>query len=490
MKRRGSSYLLAAATAVVVALGAALWFGGIGGGGTAAGAWVVVEQGVTPGARLGGVVADEADGGVAAAREAQLGSVEEELPPRVRSSLPRDGFEHRVVVVDEHGIEHAEENGQLSVRSTTGGGSTVVQVVAGRALVKLVGPLEPRHGTLGGRDVLAAPHAPAARLHDGEPPVLRTAWVRETVVRVVAADTGIDLGGFEYTLRAGAPTGGGPPPQFYSREEKRRGDSPLVLGPRDAPETTGPSTLSVRLRGYAFGSFAFDLRLPGERRFELQPAGDLEVAVEPAWDERSFALQVLRPGDPEALLAVAWGPIRTPTRFADLPIGPVEVEAVEEGATGERRVLGRTEATIERGATTPVTLCLAEPETREESPLAGTLVLPREWRGVPESLRTSVHNVRTWGRSRAARTAALVPMPGGDEETFGWSIGALESGSCLLELDARLPWVWIAFRFDHQSPGRGDLALVVPPRADATVRLVDAETGAPVRVESLRAELT
>ena len=384
-----------------------------------------------------------------------------------------------IVVEDEGGEEHAQENGWFRLISWRGSGGSGegVEVVAGtwRATVAADVTLGVQEIELGGRRAATLGEDRIPLPADGRVE-LRARWFRGTTLRVLDVETRMDLEDVTVVHAEAWPRPEGSHPGEVSdvRTVVREADSPLAL---PAMELKG-GMFHVAAPGRAWKRISLDALQGGERIVVLEPGGALEIEI------------VGETGDPGAKLRVR-APNRLPVAELDLgdrprlvleglPIGLARV-AVELGKWWDDPVvLGRGEATIEAGGRARLRLMIEPAPLAEAVPFGGEVVVPVEWELDRFLLVLKLLDPPLGGREEAVRLSSRVLAPVAERPgTWRWEHPNAQAGRYELELYP----LYFSTTVEVGPGGDENVRLEAPPPGEVLVRTVDARTGAEIEVE-------
>ena len=387
-----------------------------------------------------------------------------------------------IVVVDEAGVEHARETGDLHILAWNTSGSVGrldsdlrVHVESGafefRVLADSLLSIPDVH--LGGR-LAILDERNLGRVPDGRQLHLRATWLRPTRVVVRAADTGRELTGIQgVEVEAGR------------RTVPSVAQTPLELG--DSPVTLCATRLDwnrvraffLRAPGYAWQVVEV-VAAGGERVVELVPGGALEVEVTGSIPQAKTYLRV-RPADRpwwcEAEIEIGSTPATH--RIDSLPAERRHV-AVERGPDHNPVPITRAEVELVAGATASLRLDLDAAPARELVPLAGTLRLPAIWGFAPEALYIRAAEP-TEGRWRHVPDRGTFERIDGTEDLWSWSVAPVEPGAYVISLVR----TGCSVRAEVPLAGRTDVHIEVPAPADVEVVVVERTSGEGALVTNL-----
>ncbi len=341
---------------------------------------------------------------------------------------PADGdIRGTVTLVAENGREHVAESGNAQIAVTCVGKYTVhrVTIEAGRWRLDLPDwpeKLELLSAVLGGRRT--GPAEPVVAPAHAEPFGLRVRSLPELTLRVVADDTGADLG----DVTALAEESG-----FHDRHPAGRNQlavataarSPLRFQATKAGET---QWFFVGAPGYAWNTVEISLSDPSERVVRLVRGGSVEVPLHgklPA----GAVLRVRPEGGRECRLEIE--SIRA-RRFpiGGLPCGSWLV-ALEVGVwVDQAEVIAQATVEVVAGATVSATLHIPNGAARPPSTVhvTGKLYVPSGWRDVRELVLEGAG--KTKARFPGWRRLKIADM-------FGFSPRAIQSAITAANFAAR-----------------------------------------------------
>lgn len=301
-----------------------------------------------------------------------------------------------------------------------------------------------------------------------------------TLLHVRAADTGQELTGVEVVRGVLLASIGWSYPGPYVKRDvlAASATSPISL---DNPDETTVGGVArpyfARARGYAWGRIDIELGLGTEHELLLPPGGSLSVELTGSMPPPDLAELLIRaansthPG-PDAIRTLDGS---TAFVLESLAAGRQIVQVAISHSDPATSKLGEGEVDIVAGATAHLTLLLREIPHRDEVPLEGIVIVPKEW-GIDEF------------RLTAFPLGATTPMPGdhvpplesksmrrveGQPEARAFSWPAVPVGSYALDV---LPPGW-SMTVEVGPRGLTDARVEVPPPALVSVRVLDVNLG-------------
>ncbi len=265
-------------------------------------------------------------------------------------------------------------------------------------------------------------------------------------------------------------------PGVAGESAEERGASPVRL---DAPEEGQFRTVFARSPGYAWGRIDLGTE-QAERVLALDPGGDLHVRIVGGPRDPGTKLRVLSAEG--RLLAELDLHTAEELEIVALPEGPVDVVA-QLGKLEWPRELARERVEILARSPASVTLALEAVEAARWVPLAGSLVLPPEWKLDDFQLVFQLQgpSLERWpGRALVDR----VEMTLAERETglYLWDARSVQAGVYTVEL-AELGWGCVTVVGGN---GTREARLVVGPPCDVRLRCLTAGTRAPAGFVELR----
>jgi len=234
----------------------------------------------------------------------------------------------------------------------------------------------------------------------------------------------------------------------------------------------------VGCAGYAWERIEIDFGAGGERRLRLDPGGDLEVGLVGGDVPRGARLNLWRDGFRPFAQVTLEG--ENPILLRDLAPGACEAR-VEVGDWWSDPIrLAEAPIEITAGETTRILLRLSAPPELMLAPLAGTVVLPREWEVDRPQLQAKFLDTPLDGENAYRYQNNLLRAPGA-EDTFLWDLGDVQTGRYHLVVSQ----VEYAVAIDLGPEGATDVELVVPPPVTLRVFPRDTRTGEPAELERL-----
>lgn len=380
----------------------------------------------------------------------------------------------RLVVVDPQGAEHTNEDGSFALHVSADAEDEPVRVeVRGGAFEIAELAIE---GDLRIADVRAEGRLAYLKTDRYAFPadrqlVLRAHWLPDTTLRVVDAQSGIDLEDITLVDGVYAFRDRVHPGSFEEDNVRlRNARSPLTL-----PEADGQVTYWVHAAGYDWAPVRIDRRAGGERRVALSAGAVLRVHVPAADDEFRIVVRVY-PAEGATHRALAeLPPSAGSCTFEGLPAGEVEVRAEIGIWSDPPLVLGRAGTALTAGRRSEVTLDLqSEVLEHPAAPLAGTLALHK----LPEISTELRLEIRPTGRPavrdgdwKSIRRDEMTEEASGNQ-LFGWRAGRVTPGSYVAILHPyQLP-----YPFDVPTHGTADVLIEAPEVGTVHIRIVDRDT--------------
>jgi len=306
---------------------------------------------------------------------------------------------------------------------------------------------------------------------------------RQTMLRVVATESGADLNGVtlvaRHMLDRGVEFPGSSLPEDQTVRDLR---SPIDVSPLAAKfDVFGVARLLVGAEGRAWTPIELDLRAGGERTVSLPRGGDLLVRVRGV-DRASRSQLRLRRERGEPPIALATLAKDDDLDFRGLAPGELAV-TVEVGDWFKTPlVLGRAKAEVVADQVATVELVLDPPPISERARIAGVAYFAQEWPKTPTALSLVLLDTPLEGfDDRRSLTLAPIESARDGYRAFRWSLDAAQVGR--YELLSYEP----SFSIVIEAPrgGRDDFEFVVPPPVDLYVEVLDDATGLAVVTDKL-----
>lgn len=387
-----------------------------------------------------------------------------------------------VVIVDEKGVERANESGTLSVLAATSEADVDRQELAfenGRWSTRIKKGAFLMVGKLvaGGREALlpkSRPSTPGA-----DPIEVRGKWLPRGRLRVVDAATKQDLR--EIEVRSAENRG--PNPDWI-----HPGDSSEIAtveksidSPFDLPVHMRVTSYWLHARGYAWARVDFDHTVGGERTVELSAPAALEIAVSGSTPPEGACVRLYPKHDVsfgnEARVSVPVA-LSGATRIDDMPPGHY-FACVELGEFDTRQRLGETEVDLLERATARATIAIDTSKLDVDTVhLYGTLAVPE---GV-DLARVELVLGREGGEAADVRLKwTQMTAIDGQPLARRWDAGRVRTGAWGATVRP------VLYRQLIHAEGAGELQaeIRVPELVKVHVTVADAATGAVVEPERL-----
>lgn len=340
----------------------------------------------------------------------------------------------QLIIMDVDGRELNHENGEIELRAPADAGEKVIAIPFENGSFSLAGLRTGQYRVEGAKGGAKADprqvafkdpqfvYSPDVRL------ILRGTYLRDSVLYVVDAGTGVPLGSVSVLVKkqhhAGAEQNH-PGPHGQSDFCVRNKPSPVRL-----PRVRGMRSYWVTANGYAWGFIQVDHETGGERELRLERGGSLKVQVvgNDTIIETYFRLR-----SRDSRQVVTTFLLNESGGWQGLGgIAPGEYDArVEVGpADGEVVLLGETQTIVGAGETSTVRIELHGDPIPALVPVGGVLVLPPAHRELRPSLRI--------------RPADGPAFRRGDVKRVGWDAMATHENT---------PGV-LSWNADHLTPGR------------------------------------
>ncbi len=406
-----------------------------------------------------------------------------ETPPQPQSTAPVGGPEGRVsgtiVVVDAEGVEHPEEDGEIKfVLWTANSGSQAKVVVRGGRFsfdpdedVRI----EVSDATLGGRRA----YVPGEHEVTDGVIRIRAVWPGRKLLRVVDADSGVDLDGVVAIASTDWKTDDCEHPGHWKdadlRIEGERSPCELKLPAEQKHWVRWEETLWVRSPGYAWGRLKVNYASALERRVELRRGGGLAVQVTGEKPKSDTVLRLRRVHVKQPILEM---PLKMGERLIEgLAPGPYLLSAEQGNWWKSPLELVRQTVEVTIGARAPAVLQVLPRPDKATVPFAGALFLPPAWKTSRLSLRFEPIGRPgvTDGDEHRLDLSSMEPDPAKDG-LYRWDLGDVVPGKYEVVCYA-IDMQWV---IDTGPAGRRDAEIVIGEPVDAAVRVIDDATGAAV----------
>ncbi len=389
-----------------------------------------------------------------------------------------------VVVRDLAGAAHARESGSLELElrySVHGAEIEAVEVVEGRYETRV--PRDVLLGVglaeLGERQALADPPfepvpVPADGVFDVE---LR--WLSPMLLHVRSRVDGRELDGctIVYADNVYGSDHPGPFAEDVATDVLREGvASPVELELAPGPRGGRIRSLFVRAAGHAWRRIEVDVVVGGERTVELDPGGSLFVVA-----------RGVDPSDPP-FVVLRRPPEERGYLYGSVADGSASFEAIAAGrydvlvVTDSELVLARSQVDVVASQRARLELDLDEtPPSLPGVSLAGTLVMPPEWRpdAVGQAPSLDVERLEVEPGDDLWLEPEVSPIEG-RPRAFAWRV---EVHPGRFWISTGREWGLVV---DVGPAGREDVLLEVPSEVEVVVRVVDVVTERPVHPRSVR----
>ncbi len=387
----------------------------------------------------------------------------------------------RIRVADRDGVEHLHEDGSFVVLSWPHDErqETAVEIRSGQFAADLpaVSSVRVEQIVLGRRHAAMQERWQDLEVAPGGFLDLSAHWLEDVVLRVIAADTGIELDELQVLRLTEWPRD-----DFEHPSTPREGEVLLASAASPIRLTLDHSeggyerwVCCLRRPGYAWNRVEVDPFVGGEELVVLQPAGSLCVTVVAPQRSPYTMLRLRRCEDDceDAILNDCLGE-RDQVEIESVAIGSYLVNGELGYWWDEPRVLGSVPVTIAAGVQSFVTLELAPPPSFRKVPLTGTVLFPRAW-GVDEFILylRYLDEPLDGGDDHVVLSSNDMEQVPGAPETFRWDFGSVQPGRYLIG----------SAQADHEElvevgdNGRTDVRLVLPAPARVSLRVVDQGTG-------------
>jgi hypothetical protein len=498
------------ALALLVAIGALVWvFSGPAEGDGDAFARTETEQSEEAAPEASAPVAPLADDEREAVTAPPAGDVTEVAPPVERVVVPdprADGVPTRrvdgaVVVSDSARVEHFTESGTGTALVWIGNTGTLEKLAIEDGRWFLDVPLEARLGfqdfVLGGRTAkLGAESAPREITEHGRVTV-NARWVDAAVLRVLAADTGLELDGVEVreiendVAYPDLPRSPGATGQVLFAAAA----SPVELPTTRRPFQPAKAVLRVRAPGYAWGAITVDLLAGGQHEIVLERAGGLDVTLVgdasgstlrvevpyEEWIRRTPVFARVDDATRQLLLENASGqrgPLIHEQALGDerevaidsIPPGDYDVRVEFGAATAEPILLGRARALVPEGGRGSAAVTIEAPPEVVLVPLRGEVVVPPEW-GLGAGFILNLELLDEPAPGRSAHSHPDVRFPADANGVYPFDAGEVEPGRYV----AFVHFLTLAVEIEVGPEGATDARIEFPPPARVRIEARDAD---------------
>ena len=417
-------------------------------------------------------------------RQPELASVaaptasRQSIEPAVRTPPRRAPvLEATIVVVDPQGVEHPAESGSIRwMLQARDGGMGESPVEKGSFRIEHENPGQVRFVdlVLGDRATVLDPSPPSVQFPPDEPLVLRARWLEGTLLHVLDLETRAELNDVTVVL---TPFGGRNPllpgdPRWVTTVVSS------VASPIELPRARqNASEYRVMSPGHAWARAVLRPDDSGELEVLLGPAGDLEIELAGAELPAGARLHVRRPPK-DWTYEDELGERRT-VRLEHVPIGEHEIEINQRNGDGQLLLLARTSATVQRGELARAVLELPQPPVPRRADLSGVVVFSPGWRSSGFQLECVLLDGPRFFRSFESDE---LEQDAAHPERYHWRAEDVPAGRYRVRVLP--PSVYRILTVE--PPGCDHVELVIPPPAAVEVRVVDAATGEPVRVNDLQ----
>jgi hypothetical protein len=304
-----------------------------------------------------------------------------------------------------------------------------------------------------------------------------------TILRVVGADTGLELGGVDLVPIEGLLEDDvHPGPNYQKRAIATGVPSPIDMRALGEKVRSGVNNLRVHAAGYAWTKITLDTRAGGERTVKLEPGGSLRLTLIDNSGSKGIQVRLRGPSkEPTPVVSVSASG-RSEIALDGLVPGAYTIAAELGDWYRDPLSLGRVEAQITAGQETRATLTI-DPAPRSETAAAGGVVIvPSEWNLERVMVTLKLLDTPLEGRKDYFTADAKLARTQEDgQQVFEWSLRDLQVGH--YELGVFRPPASLVVELP--SGGKTDFRLELAPPADLEVRVVDDITGDDVAVDRL-----
>lgn len=302
-------------------------------------------------------------------------------------------------------------------------------------------------------------------------------WPENSILRVKAADSGLELGNIELVAGLDWPKSDDTHPGKYSPDKVllSSGQSPIDLSGLDRDDDYyEPRIYYARSPGYAWNRIEINHDLGGERILTLERCGSAKITIA-GCDPNSKACLRFRPNAPNEMRP-----------YLDLPLNKARFVTVDSLTPGEYnvsveigkwwsfpQVLAKEMVLLRVGQCTHLTLTLEESPSMATGILNGTLVIPKKWAFdryyiTVELLDTPLGNTPD---HQTLFQGDIKPIPD-LEDTYAWSFGTVQAGRY------KITFRKISYSKVIEVPADGatNFKFILPPPAKVIVRVIDRST--------------
>jgi hypothetical protein len=398
-----------------------------------------------------------------------------------------------VILIDDSGAELTDLDGEITFFRWIGNrGEPAEREVVGGAFeidVSGVERLTVRGLTFGDRK--ATPDTRTFPVDQG-PIVVVARWTALLRLSVLSEETGTHLHGVTL-LRSGGwlmDENQHPGRVGASRIVLTDGSSPLDINPTSEEAQSSDTVYFVHSRGFAWKPIHLDLSEGGEREIHLASGGDLSVQIVGEVPHGQAHLRLRLPGQGGSSL-VSEFPVhdRGPHEITGLSPGSYRVTLEMGESYSDPISLGTADVEVTAGGAVSCELYLDAPAEQERGRLAGTVVVPTEWKLDGFRLTAKLDGTSPDGSDgeHVLKKSRLEKVPG-REDTWSFDFGELPTGTYDLVL-SNSGWpstLEYAIRITLDPGGLLDVLLQLPPPGTVVVRVVTSGSGEIAEISGLR----
>lgn len=265
--------------------------------------------------------------------------------------------------------------------------------------------------------------------------------------------------------------------------------SPIIITPTDYEANANEVTCFVQSPGYAWKAVHLNMANGGDREVQLEPGASVQINVIGEAPPETAQLRLRQPSASDSTPFASFDLEGSDlVEVEGLPIGTF-VATIEIGKWwDEPAELGSVEVQVIADVVGQFDLVLQTPEAVTETQVAGTLLVPEQWKLSSFKLRVELEATAADGRKidQSLDTREMTSL-GPESNSWSFDFGALPVGTYLFEFSGKTYLNPIEYAVEKEVAlnASQNLLIEVPPPGTVQIRLVEVGSGKMSEVSSI-----